>query len=140
MRSLILSSLVLGLGAPAALADDIDGKKPLICANVDISECVPDGQCEAVTAASIDASNLLKVDFREKTVGGVGKAANRPPTAIETQEIAGGKIYLQGIDTDEETGRGLAWTMVINQDSGRMSLSATGGDVIFTIFGSCTEI
>ena len=140
MKKLLLSAAAALLVLPGAVADEIDGKKTLICANVDISECVPGGECEAVTAASINDSNLLNVDFRRKTVGGAGADATRPAAEIGSQETAGGKIYLQGVDTDAETGRGLAWTMVINQENGHMSMTASGDDVVFTVFGSCTPI
>lgn len=139
MKRLLLTFVATSLGL-AANAADIDGKASLICANVELYECVSGRDCQAVTAQSIEASNLLKVDFRKKQVSGVGPAASRPATAIETRETAGGRIYLQGVDTDAESGDGLAWTMVIDQESGRMSLTAAGDDVVFNVFGSCTPI
>jgi hypothetical protein len=46
---------------------------------------------------------------------------------------------LQGADDGIEGVRdGLAWSISIAQDTGRLSFSASGENVVFVIFGACT--
>jgi hypothetical protein len=60
-------------------------------------------------------------------------------TAIERSEHLDGKLILQGADEGIEDVRdGLAWSMVIDETSGKMLLSAAGDGVAFAVFGACT--
>ncbi|MGB3648343.1 MAG: hypothetical protein WBD61_09870 [Desulfobulbales bacterium] len=48
-------------------------------------------------------------------------------------------MFLQGADDGIEGVRdGLAWSISISQDTGRLVLSASGGNEAFVIFGACT--
>ncbi len=49
------------------------------------------------------------------------------------------KLFLQGADDGIEGVRdGLAWSIAISEDTGRLVLSASGDNVAFVIFGACT--
>ena len=54
-------------------------------------------------------------------------------------EFLDNKLFLQGADDGVEGVRdGLAWSMSISQDSGRMVITAAGGNEAFVVFGACT--
>ena len=51
------------------------------------------------------------------------------------------KLFLQGADDGVEGVRdGLAWSLAIDQTTGKMVLTASGDAVGFVIFGACTTL
>ena len=78
------------------------------------------------------AANALSAE----RVGGGTKVSQ-----IERSETVDGKLMLQGAEDGVEGVRdGLGWTLAIGQETGKMSLTASGDEVGFVIFGACTAI
>jgi len=138
---LLCVSLVL---APLGLASaaDFDGSKPMLCAAVNLQECVPGGGCESVTPESINAPEFLRIDGKKKTITAVVPNETRPATKILSSTKTDDKLILQGADEGLEGVRddGLAWSVAIDLETGKMVLSASGEEVAFVIFGSCAII
>ncbi len=128
--------------AGIAAADDFDGSRPLLCAVATLSECVPGGVCEQVTSESINAPDFLSVDVRKKTLTAVIPGQDeRPPSMILSSTTIDEKLFLQGADDGVDGIRdGLAWSMAIDQNSGKMVLTASGDAVGFVVFGACTAL
>ena len=140
IRTLIISASVF-LGLSATAAADFDGKKPLLCSMVSVSECVPGGSCEAVSNSDIGAPDFVRIDTRKKTVTGIADGADRPSNKIESSDVLGDSLFLQGNasrpDAPEDA---LAWSVSVNQETGDMILTASGDEVAFVIFGSCVAL
>ena len=128
--------------ASMATADDFDGSKPLLCSAATLSECIPGGVCEQVTAESINAPDFLRIDVKKKAVTGVAPGQqDRPPGKIQNSTTIDQKLFLQGADGGVEGIRdGLAWSIAIDQNNGKMVLTASGDAVGFVIFGACTAL
>ena len=128
--------------AGIAAADDFDGSEPLLCALATLSECVPGGVCEQVTSESINAPDFLRVDVRKKTITAVIPGQDeRPPGEILNTAIIDEKLFLQGADDGVDGIRdGLAWSLAIDQNSGKMVFTASGDAVGFVAFGACTAL
>jgi hypothetical protein len=122
-------------------AADFDGSKTILCSLFDAMECTEETLCQKVTVEDINAPQFLKVDFKKGMIiplqGGSGKKA----TAIENKERIDGKLFLQGAEDGFEAHEdGLAWSMAIKESTGRLVLTASGGDVGFFILGACTPL
>jgi hypothetical protein len=74
------------------------------------------------------------VDFKKKTITGTEADGDKVVSPIRNQETTDSALILQGI----ENKRG--WSMAIDRQSGEMSVSSTGPDVDFIIFGACTAL
>lgn len=135
---LLCASLVF---APLGLASaaDFDGSKPMLCASVNVQECVPGVGCEGVTPESINAPEFFRIDGKKKTVTAVVPDETRPANKIASSTKFEDKLILQGADEGLEGVRddGLAWSIAIDRTSGKMVLTASGDAVAFVIFGSC---
>ncbi len=133
-----------GLCAIAGIvtAADFDGSKPLLCSTATLSECIPGGVCEQVTSDSINAPDFLRIDFKKKTVTADKPGQeDRPPSKIKSSATIDEKLFLQGYDDGVEGVRdGLAWSVAIDQTTGKMVLTASGDAVGFVIFGACTTL
>ena len=135
---LLCASLLLAPFGFAAAAD-FDGSKPMLCASMNVQECVPGVGCEAVTPESINAPEFFRIDAKKKTVAGVMPDETRPANKINSSTKFDDKLILQGADEGVEGVRddGLAWSIAIDRTSGKMVLTASGDEVAFVIFGSC---
>ena len=128
----------LGLVAAA----NFDGSKPLLCASTELQECIPGVGCERVTAESINAADFFRIDVKKKTITAAARNQSRPPQRIESSTKTEHLLVIQGSDDGVEGVRedGLAWSIAIDKISGKMVLTASGNEVAFVVFGSCTVI
>lgn len=120
-------------------AGSFDGSMNLLCAPQLAIECGPDGMCEQAMAASLNLPNFFLIDFSAKELTAVTESENKRTSTIKTMESLDNKLFLQGADDGIEGVRdGLAWSMAIAQDTGRLVVSASGENEAFVIFGACT--
>lgn len=136
-RRLALAGVLFSLAlAPLASAADFDGSKTLQCVPTDMFECTRGVGCERATAEEINIPHFLEVDFSKKRVSGTVKG--KPDTSkFEKLPTEHGRTTLHGLEG------GMAWIMVIDQSSGKMSMSIAtsthgGHPVGFSILGVCT--
>lgn len=126
MRWTLLTAALL---SSPGFAGDFDGSKNLICAAVEVMDCMPGAQCLKGTPDDIGAPAFMRIDFRKKTVSGPRQAS--PIEALENGE---GQLLLRGT----EFGHG--WTMALDHESGRMAATLTDRHGAFVMFGSCTPL
>jgi hypothetical protein len=143
MKKKMLNVLILASGCltlPVSAAP-FDGAQPLICASTEILECIPGDGCSRVTAESIDAPQFIRIDFAANALSAERVGGGTKVSQIERSETVDGKLMLQGAEDGVEGVRdGLGWTLAIGQETGKMSLTASGDEVGFVIFGACTAI
>lgn len=122
-------------------AAGFDAETPLLCAATAVVECVDGGECQTVPARAINAPEFLRIEFDKSLISTLKTGAQERTTPIERMEVIDRKIMLQGAEEALENVRdGLAWSLVIAQDTGRMSLAAASEETGFVIFGVCTPL
>jgi len=122
-----------------AQAGSFDGSRNLLCAPQVAIECGPDGTCQQAMAASVNLPNFFQIDFSARELTAVNESPNKRTSKIKSMEFIDNKLFLQGADDGIKDARdGLAWSMAISQDSGRLVVSAAGESEAFVIFGACT--
>ncbi len=134
----IMIAIICVFSVPAA-AGDFDGSKELLCAVMDIIECVPSGKCMEVTAEEVGIPNFLRIDFEKKKLHATFADGNKKISPIMNLAKIDGKHILQGAEDGIEGVRdGLGWTLALDEDNGKMVLTASGEAVAFSMFGACT--
>ena len=132
LRVMIFMALA-GLSAFAS-ASEFDGSKSLICATRSVNECVMGKHCTHVAPEDINVPDFFFVNVKGKLI-----KDNDKKTPIERVEHLDGKLILQGADDGVESVRdGMGWTMAIDEETGKMSLSASGDGFAIVVFGACT--
>jgi len=124
---------VLGAGAPGvALAAELDGSAPILCAVMAVTECDRWGACEPAEPGSAGLPPFVRVNVGQKaleaTDGSGRKTAIHSSTLVKEKE----RLLLQG----GENGR--AWSVVIGQRSGEMTAAIVDHDGGFLVSGVCT--
>jgi hypothetical protein len=129
IKTLIGSWAILSASAfcQAAMADDFDGSKPLLCATVEAHDCAANESCVDGTPHELGAPSFLRVNVVKKEIAGPQRT-----TAIKTIEKTDGQLLLTGTEL------GLSWTLAIARDTGAMSATMVDRDAAHVLFGSCT--
>ena len=132
--------ILLIFGVPyTVLAGSFDGSKTLLCAPQSAVECGPDGSCQQVSPTSVNLPDFFQIDFKEKMITRVTGSEKHRGSKIKNMEVLDSKLVLQGADDGIENVRdGIAWSMTIAQDTGKLVASAAGDGEAFVIFGACT--
>ena len=134
----IMVTIICMFSAPAA-AGNFDGSKELLCAVMDLVECIPGAKCQQVTAEEVGIPNFLRIDFEKKKLSATFADGSKKRSAINNIEKIDGKVILQGAEDGIEGVRdGLGWSLAIDEDNGKMVLTASGDAVAFVMFGACT--
>ena len=81
---------------------------------------------------SIDIPLFLRVDFNDKKIMGKRKEGQLRTTEIKNVVNLGARLILQGVQ------EGKAWSIVISESDGMMTLSASDDQAGFVVFGACT--
>jgi hypothetical protein len=127
----LTATLLLAATAPQpAQASDFDGSRNLLCAPNDVVECDTAARCERASIEDVDLPSFVHVQFAKKRLASAGGGDERT-TPIQNIQSVNGLTILQGAEN------GRAWSVVIDQTSGRMSGSIADGGGAFAIFGAC---
>ena len=136
MRKLTVISLALCICvAPYQLAAAkamYDGSVPLLCAPIEIIECGVEGDCLSSTAEIANIPQFIKINFEKKVLSAADEIGREAP--IKNLEHNEGTMIMHG----GQSGRG--WTMVISEETGKMSATVSEAQVGFIIFGACTPL
>jgi hypothetical protein len=113
-------------------AAGLDGSTPIICAFTSTAECDSENGCVSATPESVGLPQFIRVDFSNKRIVAAGQVmeGTKTGTQIKNFQRLDGQLVLQGVEL-----RG--WSMVISENTGRMTLAVSGDDEAFVLFGAC---
>ena len=129
-RSMLMSACLLSCGA--ALADNLQGVDRLLCATGEIVLCVEGDECYAVLAADIGVPDFVIVDLEAKTLSTTEASQQNRMTPIANISRSEGRIFLQGIE------RGRAFSFLIDEVTGRVTVAVSRDGATVSVFGACT--
>lgn len=130
--SMAASFLVASTLSSPVQAESYDGSVPLICASIDTVQCDADGQCVSGTAAHVNLPQFFRVNFQEEIVRARRADGSERSSKIERLRHDAGHMILQGAED------GLGWSVLIDEVSGQMTITASGDGEAFVVFGACT--
>lgn len=129
--TIFLFSLLLGLSWTPPTHAAFDGSSPLLCVPIEIMECGAGEGCLETTPEDVSIPQFIRIDFGKKKASGTLENGEVREVDIERMERENGMLVLQG----GQQGRG--WSVTIGEDTGKMTLTASGDRYGFIIFGAC---
>jgi len=116
-----------------AQADSLEGVDEIVCAAAQVQICIENDTCYSATPFELDIPDFVVIDISKKTVS-TTKASNlNRATKFKSVQKADGLIYLQGIEG------GRAFSFVIHEASGRMTVAVSRDGMSVSVFGACTD-
>ncbi len=137
-KSLSVISMLL-LAQLCWAEDSIDIPGPAICASQEVLECEPVEGCTRVSVEDIDGPLFVSLKPGDSEILVTLTNGRHETTTAKHRAKVDGKFIFQGAEeANPEHEDGTGWTMLIDEDTGRMTITASGEDTAFVIFGACT--
>ena len=128
-----IAAAALGLGlAGVTLADNLIGEDKMLCAAASVTVCFDDGTCENATPWELNVPQFIDVDLKKKSLSTTQASGENRMTTVDNMRRAEGRVYLQGIDG------GRAYTFVIDEETGFLTVIVARDDLTVSVFGACT--
>ena len=115
-----------------ALGDNLVGEDELLCAAARVTICFDDGTCVAASPWELNVPQFINVDLKKKRLSTTEASNDYRVTTVDNLRRADGRIYMQGID------RGRAYTFVIDEETGFLTVVVARDDLTVSVFGACT--
>ena len=128
------ATLVLLCLPVQVMSAGLDGSAPLLCTVIDVLECGADANCERGSAESVNIPQFVKIDFKGKKITEAVESEQKKSTTIKNLEHIDGKLIMQGVEN------GRAWSIIISEETGKMSVSVSEDRFGFVIFGACMPL
>ena len=132
MKKLAVISAGMALIVPA-LADNLEGVDKMICAAGQVQICIENDTCYPATAAELDVPDFVIIDLGKKVISTTRASEKQRSTPFKHVARTDGLVYLQGIE-----GR-RAFSFLIDEATGRMTVSVARDGVAVSVFGACTD-
>jgi hypothetical protein len=130
----LIALVALVFASVSASAGGFDGKSKLVCSSVDVVGCTDGPECLQGHARDFELPEFVFVDFAGQVVRATDESGIKEVSPIRSTDSTDKQIILQGF----ENHRG--WTLSIDRKSGQMTITSTGPEVSFMIFGACTPL
>jgi hypothetical protein len=131
MKRSIIASAGLLIGGTVA-ADNLTGVDRLLCATGQLVACIEGDECYTIMPSEVDVPQFVIVDVKAKMLSTTKASERNRTTAIQTVSRSDGLIYLQGVDN------GRAFSFVVDEETGRVTVAVSRDGLTVTMFGNCT--
>jgi hypothetical protein len=125
----------LAVGLPAiSMADDLTGQDRLLCTPVEVTRCTESGTCTSEVPWNLHIPQFIEVDLKARTFATTKASGENRATPIRSVLREEGLIVLQGFE------QGRAFSFVIHEESGMVSVAVARDGLTVSIFGACTPM
>ena len=129
-----LGLMCLLITAPVgAWGDDVSAADRLLCSASRVMLCVETGECYAPEPWEADVPQFVVVDLPRMTISTTRASAERRSTSIASYRREDGQINLQGLEA------GRAFSFVIDEATGLVTVSVLRDGLSVNMFGACTD-
>jgi hypothetical protein len=127
-------AFVLGIAlmSTSVVADNVSGSNELLCSAAHATRCFANGECKTGPVWEWDIPMFIEIDLDGKKLSTTAASGVNRATPIKTLERVGGMIYLQGVEG------GRAFSFVISEDTGFLSVGMATEGMALAAFGGCT--
>jgi len=85
--------LIVGSVVASTAYAAVDGSEAVICAAVEIMECVPDEECQHVSARDAGIPRFLQIDFAGQQITRTKPGGDEIASHIERSEVVDGRLH-----------------------------------------------
>ena len=133
MTKIKMSAFAALMACSVAQADDVTDTDRILCSTSTIMLCVEDGLCFQISILDSDAPQFLVIDTKKKVVSTTEASGEKRETSVPNMSRDGGRVFLQGVENNR------AFSILIEEDSGRFSAAIARDGITNSVFGACTD-
>ena len=122
------------IAGPALWADDLAGSDRILCAAVQATACVEDGECGIDLPWNLNIPAFIEVDLEARRLSTTAASGENRETEIQHLRRSDGVIVFHGY----EMGRAFSW--VISEATGRVTAAVAADGASVSVFGACTPV
>ena len=134
IKSFLLIVIALLLLPSPSRADDLSNQDLLLCTAVSVMHCTDDGDCVVDLPWNLNIPQFIQVNLKDKTLSTTKASGENRSTPIRNLVREEGKIFLQGVEL------GRAFSFVIDEKSGMLSVAVAREGITVSVFGACTPL
>jgi len=128
----VAATIIVSAGGGSA--DDLTGITSFLCAPVQATLCVEDGECVVDLHWNVNIPQFIEVDLGALRLGTTAASGENRVTAIEHLRRVDGTIVFHGYEMD----RAFSW--VIDEGTGHVTAVVATDGVAVSVFGVCTPL
>lgn len=128
--ALLLAGATIGGMASADSVFDVD---EMICAAGQVQICLENDTCYSVSTADLAIPDFVVIDTKAKKISTTRASGENRSTSFTSFSRTEGAIFLQGMES------GRAFSFVIDEATGRMTVAVSRDGMTVTVFGACTS-
>lgn len=132
MKNLAIACTGL-LASGIAMAENLEGADQLLCAAGHAQICYQSGECSAIAPSELSIPDFVVIDTKKKSVSTTKASGLNRTTPFSSVSRSDGIIYLQGIEDER------AFSFIIDESSGHMTVAIARDGFSVTLFGVCTD-
>jgi hypothetical protein len=129
-----IMGVALAASVAGVSADDLTGASRFLCAPVQATLCIEDGECVVDLPWNVNIPQFIEVDLEAKRLATTEASGENRATPIEHLRRVDGNIVFHGF----EMGRAFSW--VIDEASGRVTAAVATDGIAVAIFGACAPL
>jgi hypothetical protein len=129
----IATGFVAMLSAGVALGDNLDGVDKMICAAAQVQICIENDTCYQAAPVELGVPDFVVIDTKKKTISTTKSSDQNRSTSFSSVVKSDGLIYLQGMEGER------AFSFVIDEATGRMTVAVSRDGLSVSVFGACTD-
>ena len=137
LRTAVVVAATLLIGMSTAHSKD-ELPDAVICAVTEIHACALHEGCVELNPSEINAPDFLKLDLKEKEVTGRRYDGSYGTLKMDKMTKLEKLLLIQGINADpEELEDGLAYSIAVHVETGRMAASVSSTETVYSVLGNC---
>jgi hypothetical protein len=114
-------------------ADNLTGVDEMICAASQVQICIENDTCYSATPAELGVPDFVVIDTKKKTISTTKSSNENRSTSFTSVSKSDGLLYLQGVEGER------AFSFVIDEATGRMTVAVSRDGIAVSVFGACTD-
>jgi hypothetical protein len=114
-------------------ADNLSGVDEMICAAAQVQICIENDTCYSATPVELGVPDFVVIDTKKKTISTTKSSYQNRSTSFSSVMKSDGLIYLQGTEGER------AFSFVIDEVTGRMTVAVSRDGLSVSVFGACTD-
>lgn len=114
-------------------AENLQGVDRMVCAAADVQICIEHDMCYSAAPMDLGVPEFVVIDLDDKTISTTQSSSQNRSSTFTSVMKKGGLIFLQGIEVER------AFSFIIDEVSGRMTVAVSLDGMSVSVFGACTD-